>query len=284
MTEMPSNLEHELAAMRASLRRIEQAASQRKVIYLGDNTALTHLHTGHKIYVDTRDVGICSHIMWEGRWESWIEKQVIPLLKPGMTVCDIGANFGYYTLLFAFAVGLQGRVLSFEANPHVYKLLSRSVAVNGFAQVNAMNVAVCEAAGEVDFSFDPFFSGGGTMMGAEHALDKIRVSSGALDELIPAETPVQFVKIDVEGAERLVLEGGKRIFASRELQGVLMEFYPNGVGSQAAATQLVDRFSNHGFEASLVEVQGLVPVESGAAAVTIVGSSMSYLLFKRPGM
>ncbi len=54
-----------IRALEAGLARL--AAGQ--TIYLGDHEALTRLHTGHRIYVDTRDVGICSHLILEGRWE-----------------------------------------------------------------------------------------------------------------------------------------------------------------------------------------------------------------------
>ena len=81
-----------LTNLEASLRRLELS----QTIYLGDHEALTRLHTGHRIYVDTRDIGIASHLMLEGRWEPWIEQVLIPAIKPGMRFLDVGANFGYY--------------------------------------------------------------------------------------------------------------------------------------------------------------------------------------------
>ena len=79
-----------LALVEAQLRRLELS----QTIYLGDHEALTRLHTGHRIYVDTRDISIASHLMLEGRWEPWVENVLIPAIKPGMLFVDIGANFG----------------------------------------------------------------------------------------------------------------------------------------------------------------------------------------------
>ncbi|MFM7779640.1 MAG: hypothetical protein ACKPB8_12950, partial [Alphaproteobacteria bacterium] len=71
--------------LEARLRRLELS----QTIYLGSHEALTRLHTGHRIYVDTRDVSIASHLMLEGRWEPWVERALIPAIKPGMRFVDV---------------------------------------------------------------------------------------------------------------------------------------------------------------------------------------------------
>lgn len=115
--------------------RSRSAARSQSTVYLGDFTALARLRTGHKSYVDTRDVGIASHLMMDGHQEPWVERVLIKALKPGMTFCDIGANFGYYTLLGANAVGSGGKVFAFECNPRLFNLLNQSVLVNGLHEV-----------------------------------------------------------------------------------------------------------------------------------------------------
>src|ERR1700721_2241910 len=56
---------------------------------------------GHsKMLLPTTDVGFASHVMLDGFWEIWLTLFFARLVMPGMTVIDVGANFGYYTLLF----------------------------------------------------------------------------------------------------------------------------------------------------------------------------------------
>src|SRR5271165_2925357 len=92
--QVPSNL-------RDLIQRAAQGQNVTKSIYLGDHLALAQVLDRFKMYVDTRDIGIAPHLLMGGHWEMWITKLFCDLLQPGMTVVDVGANFGYYTLLAA---------------------------------------------------------------------------------------------------------------------------------------------------------------------------------------
>jgi hypothetical protein len=104
-----------------------------RTVYLGDNEALTRILGRYKMYVDTRDIGIASHLMMEGYWEMWVTEAMMRLLRRGAVVADVGANLGYFTLLMADLTGAEGHVLSFEPNPEMARRLEKSIAVNGFA-------------------------------------------------------------------------------------------------------------------------------------------------------
>ena len=185
-------------------------------VYLGNNTALTRLHTGHKIYVDTRDVSVASHLMLDGKWESWIERVIMSEISPGMTVCDVGANFGYYTLLSAAKVGERGKVYAIEANPHIAKLLRQSVAVNGFAHyTDVVAAAAYDTVSEVTLTFEQEFSGAGTLLlsagESQWTRAQVKVPALPLDNIVPVDKRVDFIKMDIEGAEVLAIRGAKRI-------------------------------------------------------------------------
>ena len=94
-------------------------------VYLGDHTAICRLLGYYKFYVDTTDTGFSSHVLLEGCWEMWLTIFFARNLKPGMTVVDVGANFGYYTLLFGALVGEKGHVYAIEPNPNVVPKLRR---------------------------------------------------------------------------------------------------------------------------------------------------------------
>src|SRR5207245_9955667 len=63
-------------------------------VYLGDQTALCRILGFYKLYVDTADTGFGSHVLLEGYWEIWLTIFFARHLQPGMTVIDVGANFG----------------------------------------------------------------------------------------------------------------------------------------------------------------------------------------------
>lgn len=250
----PGALSNTLRDMLKSLLRQEV----RKTIYLGDREALTSLYTGHKIYVDTRDVGIASHLMWEGRWEAHIEACLVPHARPGMTALDIGANFGFYTLLLAQAVGPAGAVHAFEANPHIARKLRKSVSVNGLSPWTHVHaLALSNRAGETTFSFDPAFSGGGAI-GANAGADyeTITVPTAPLDAILPPDLLPDMIKMDVEGAEALVLEGGRRVFDSPRLSRVVTEFYPDAIARTIPPRAFLDHFLSRGFEIRLIAPDG----------------------------
>lgn len=108
-------------------------------VYLGNDTALCRVLGRYKMYVDTRDVSISSHLMLEGYWEMWVTEAMMRHVRPGMTVLDIGANLGYFTMLLADLVGPTGRVLAFEPNPEMAGRARRSVGLNGFAPTTTVH-------------------------------------------------------------------------------------------------------------------------------------------------
>ena len=115
--------------------RVEAEAEIRaccKTAFLGDHEAIARILGRYKIYVDTRDIGISSHLMMDGFWEMWVTEAMMKLVRRGSVVADIGANLGYFTLLLADLTGAEGRVLSFEPNPNLASRLSKSIEINGF--------------------------------------------------------------------------------------------------------------------------------------------------------
>jgi hypothetical protein len=102
---------HELAALD---RLHAEAAIRSRVrsVYLGDHVALTCILGRYKFFLDTRDRGFGSHVLLDGFWEIWLTLFCARNLRHGMTVVDVGANFGYYSVMFAEFVGAPGRVLA----------------------------------------------------------------------------------------------------------------------------------------------------------------------------
>lgn len=258
----------------------------RPVIYLGDHTALTKLRSGQKIYVDTRDVGIASHLMLDGVWETWVASALLPEIKPGMTFYDIGANFGYYTLLGARAVGMSGRVFAFECNPRLNKLLRQSVMVNGLAQMTTVvSAAVSDHNGVVKLTTDLEFSGGGTTLPAnpksEWTREQVEVPCATLDELTPPEAVPHVMKIDVEGAEPLVFRGAQRVLTDHALGVIVFEFYAPTISLSQAPNEFLERVASYGFSLHAITPEGVQPAKSPLELLESVGRQMTYIIGRR---
>ena len=141
-----------------------------------------------------------------GEWSSGDAEVVAPYLRPGMTVLDLGANLGTFTLFLAEAVGPAGRVHAFEPVAASYRLLDANLALNSLAQVETHAVAVGAASGTATVPELDLERGGnyGASALAPSGPGR-RVDLIALDDLaLPA---CDLIKVDVEGGERAVIQG-----------------------------------------------------------------------------
>jgi FkbM family methyltransferase len=141
----------------------------------------------------------------------------------GKTIYDIGAHVGYHTMNFAHRVGEDGRVFAFEPHPSHQQRLRTNLSRNKDleSRVTLMPVAVSNKAGRIQFyctesvegsgSSMSFIAGSSTPFPASfyHDYNAIHVESAKLDDLVAGGNclPPDLMKIDVEGAESLVVEG-----------------------------------------------------------------------------
>ncbi len=188
--------------------------------FLGNDRVLCQILGDKKFFSIASDIGFSSHMIFDGYWEFWLTKCFASHVNPGDHVLDIGANLGYYTLLAADLVGPEGRVLSVEPNPHVFRFLSDSVSVNGFSgRVDLINAALAgkDATGTAAF-FVPngepkngrFLIPGEQTEALKPLGDVFEVTVDHLSE--NRFERLDFVKIDVEGAEMDVVDGLKAVF------------------------------------------------------------------------
>lgn len=145
------------------------------------------------------------------------------LIRPGMTVIDIGAHIGYYTRIFSELVGPTGRVLAFEAEPENFDLLHAHVSGAKYKNVEAFPYAVADSAGKLTgHSNHSLVDGSPDSNGARE------IETVSLDEFLAGRgiDRADFVKIDVEGAEPLVLAGMHETIARSPQLAMLVELNP----------------------------------------------------------
>ena len=189
---------------------------------------------GMPMWVDTRDRVIATRLLGDGIWEPSETVAFLAHAREGMCVFDVGANIGYYTLLAARAVGPTGVVYAFEPEPHNFALLARNVAENGFKNVRLVNAAVSSREGVTRLCLDDAnfgahsFEAGSVRTFSGRSLEVSTVSLDAFAGEAHDRDAGVLVKVDVQGAEALVVEGGRRLLA---LPGVtvLLEVWPEAL-------------------------------------------------------
>jgi FkbM family methyltransferase len=130
-------------------------------------------------------------------------------IRPGFTFVDVGANVGVYTLFVAVRAGASGRILALEPQPDIFDRLAYNIRQNPFGTVKAIACAVADKSGELTLFLDPRNKGESSVkiVGPNEA-DAIRVPAITLLDLLNQEnfTKVDAIKLDVEGAEDLILD------------------------------------------------------------------------------
>ncbi len=225
-------------------------------VFLGDYTSLCRVLGRYKMYVDTRDIGIAAHLLMDGFWEMWVTEAMMRHVRQGMTVLDVGANLGYFSLLLADLTGPTGRVLSFEPNPHMSSLARRSLEINGFSPWSTLHeVALGDSSGEVQFSARLDHPGGAhVVVGGEGAFS---VPVRRLDA-IPGALDADFIKMDVEGYEHHVWRGMTQILARKRPLTIFMEF---NISRFENPRGFLEEIAGHGFSSRIVDFQqGVIPV------------------------
>jgi FkbM family methyltransferase len=129
-------------------RQIEALIRDRtQTVPLPDGSVLCRVLGRFKMFTDAADGGIAPHLLLDGYWEYWVTEFVCRNVARGERAVDVGAVYGYYTVLLADLVGPGGHVTAFEPNPWLHWLLRRNVVVNGLGGIaTAKRVAVVEAA------------------------------------------------------------------------------------------------------------------------------------------
>lgn len=164
----------------------------------------------------------------DGNFENSELRFVQRFLKPGMTVLDIGANQGLYTLLASKLVGTEGRVLAVEPSPREFRRLKFHLWINSCKNVEVVNIALGAVSGSGQLH---------VVMGSESGCNSMRppdvaqptqqlpVSVERLEDVVRMRgiASIDLIKLDVEGAELSVLQGAGQVISSDRRPVILVE-------------------------------------------------------------
>jgi len=170
----------------------------------------------------------CGRAILRGDFEPAEQRFVERYLQPGMTVLDIGAHHGFYSLLASQKAGAAGRVVAFEPSPRERQRLLRHLELNECSNVTVETMALGASEGDAElFVVQGKETGCNSLRPPEVSLHtkKLRVALTSLDRYLEQRkiARIDFIKMDVEGGELDVLRGAAAMFQQRPRPVILCE-------------------------------------------------------------
>jgi len=196
-------------------------------IFLPSIREKTEVETIYGFTIDVNaheDRAIEQSIYERGVYEHGTMSIIDKFLRKGDTFMDVGANIGLMTLLAAKKVEKSGKVYAFEANPVILKELKANIIKNNFQSVYVEFCALGAFNGEGTLSENKFNEnrGASTMLeNSDSDGKRYKVPVKMLDKL-PIEK-CDLIKIDVEGWEMEVLNGGRQFFSTQDAPAIIIE-------------------------------------------------------------
>lgn len=242
------SLESQLFEVRSRLDAMRNDVWASKVVRVGDRLLVGCRHENLVFLLEAADELIVPRFVVDGEYEPSTTAFVRGLIQPDNVCVDVGANFGYYSCLMGH-LAWKGRVLSYEADPQMHALLVDNVSINWCEPiVTPINAAVAAESGELTLHRWLNRSGNSGVIkpptGYLAESEPFTVRAVSLDSLVDQLSQVDVVKIDVEGAETMVVAGMSK-FVDHFRPTVILEWSPTqtvdaGSSPRALASALVE--------------------------------------------
>jgi len=259
-----------------------------RAVYLGDNLLLAKIASGKLMYLTAQDRSLTPSLITSGRWERHISMLMTRLIRRGHCVLDVGANFGYFSLMGADLVGPKGHVIAVEANPPLSELLFRNLEVNGHQSNSTVhNVAVYSEAGEIQLQVMKAHWGSSSISGTNEnaaqwhdSVESVTIPAVTLDDLT-ADRSVDVMKIDIEGAEGHAFAAADKMMQKSPNIKIIMEFSPSMLGGEQPARELLNRLTGHGLRIHRIGSRGWLKEISIETALESVSGTHADLFLAR---
>lgn len=180
------------------------------------------LPDGCRFYINVIST-VKEHLFFLNKYEDYETKLVKKIVKSGDTVFDIGANFGWYTIIASKLVGSTGKVYAFEMVPNIVKEFRRNMELNHLEKnITVENIALGEKTGMIkyfysedqemgNFQSDILLKGSRTLK--EGVATMLSLDDYVRQNMIPK---VDFIKCDIDGAEVLFLKGARKTIETKK--------------------------------------------------------------------
>ncbi len=178
---------------------------------------------------------------------------IFKVLKRGDTFIDVGANFGYFSLMASSIVGVEGNVYSFEPEIYNFNCLINNIRLNNITNIVASNVALSNVERKSLLYIDKANDGGHTLWGIRkesadiiggHEIEKQFVQEVKLDDVVfdKPQGTIKIIKIDAEGWDHNILMGAVNTIKRFNIPIILAEIYTEGLERSGSSERIYRRF------------------------------------------
>jgi FkbM family methyltransferase len=209
------------------------------------------------------------HYLRDGNPENYESALIERVLKVGMTVVDVGANHGMFSLEAAHLIGRDGVVHAFEPTPRTRELLRSNLAANGLSSVKVFSSALGALPGTARLRVHNELSGLNTLAALDVTWNRQKLAADEIIE-VPVVTlsahaksegldHIDFLKIDVEGFELSVIRGARELLREKRIDLILLE-----IGDVTCATagiepiEVLDELETLGYGLHSIDSEGKV--------------------------
>lgn len=223
---------------------------------------------GNKMYLNLNDKIISTKLFINGIWEETETNLIKNILQRDMIVVDIGAHIGYYTLIAARLVGKNGKVYAFEPNPDNFTLLKKNVKENNYKNVCLINKAISNKEGFLKLFINPESSGSGSIYEKDNNKNCINIKATTLDNSLKNIKKIDIIKIDIEGAEILALEGMNNIIERNKDIKLIIEFNKEGIRKLGhEPIDFINKLKKFNFKIKVINEKSnsIIPIENNEA-------------------
>jgi FkbM family methyltransferase len=183
---------------------------------------------------------ISREVYFAGSYEPQLTLLLRALTPRGGVALDLGANWGYFSLLLAALVGEEGRVVSLEPEPRLFQRLQTDVAANALSWVESLEAAAAGADGHLWLEPYPSTPGNWGVSRAGTEGQGVRVQGRGIDRLLDTRglERIDMTKMDIEGAEVEALHGMEAGLQRQRYRYLLIEWHPGQLGQDGLACAL----------------------------------------------
>lgn len=252
---------------RVQIERFAEAGA--RSAYLGDGRLVARVLGKYTMVLDGTDLSLTPHLALSGFWESWVTSWVMSQSLTGQRIINVGANCGYFTMLFADLVGSTGRVVAMEPQAHLAAMCAESALLNGFH--DRVKVVPFAAGAETKTAtlHVPVSTNASAQL--ERAPDLLigemreeEVTVVRAESVMPDAT---FAFVDAEGYEPEVWAGMTEM---KQLRTLVLEWTP---GRYRDARAFYDALCAAGFRTSYIDPQN---GETPATGADVFGADPDY--------
>lgn len=246
--------------------------------------AIVSTTDGRRLYADLSSWGMYETVYFLGEYERAVTHFISSVVRSDDLCLDIGANFGWYTTLLRSLCGPRGAVHAFEPVPGIFARLEKNVALAGSPpNVHLNNVALGDAPGTVTMHQFAGLTNGHSSLSTMGRTDYTTVESPliTLDSYLEEHhlEEVNFVKVDIEGAELMLFKGAGKLFRQKVPPIWMIEmalgttrgfnYLPNDLVSYMKEQADYEFYAVDEVSLSLIPIDGFAPDDIGANVLCI---------------